>query len=1327
MVVCTAVHADDWHFRAPPTDFRIREIPQGLSEFERLSLDVQLKGGAPSFPLLLSLFLETRDGVWIESRQDLTLDGSPQRFNLSLESGSLDWRITKGDRLFGRDLLRSVKRWGIRVYSPELWEGTLSVGSLKTFPVRSVELNPVFELRDADRVLKAGLLNTISVGIEPMLPDPFDPASVPEIWVKDPDDNVSFLKAAWVQEYRRRRFPGRMTAESLPWREPVYRSLWKPGKAGTYTVGLKWGKQEMSLGSVTVEPATELPVSAEQQMLNPDFLGTSGSSRVWRWDPEQQEWLPEQVAEVWTPGLDWTSAWTMYAGLGEFSQARSAEFEDQLKASSRKAPLQLVSEHILDDRTRFNWKDHPWNAQNGGDLLRPMDLWTRRDWKDLILRRAVYLWSRYGAYPQVTGLYLDVERASQFHVYWLEELRKELEQVLPGVPIFSPSPGLPTRQDLGTLELNREGWDQPDGMAGAERLITKEGELEVTLLGPSESGFDVSLGAMQHWSNAQVLQLDVEPRFEVNDFPQFQLQARTTPDRLFASPVYSLHNGEINRLYIPLDDPAVWTCIGKPDQPWSPLERMNVRELLVRVYTERDDPGAAFRLHDARLVSHPVIAPAGALTPLSVTDWHEPESGTRMELAEWVFSLSRFFRNPYDPDEIAVDLHVVLPDGTERTHPGFFYQHTRRTLTEEGENWELLPRIDWRVRFRPWMEGTHQWKVVIRAKEGDGTSIEIIRKGDLEVQPNPSVRGFLRQAAKDPRFFEFPNGEFFYPVGHTMRSPTDRRPGIYDQSLMDTLDKKDAMGTETYAVWFRRMEETGGNFARIWISNWWLGLEWNSRHTGYHGRKYFNQTNAARLDRVIELAETHGVYMNVETTNHGTFSSTVDGEWDENPWSHYSVDEGPVRYASEFFTNKEALRWHEHKMRYLIARAGHSPSIALWGVLTESEWSEAYFRSFRGSPGRNRIKPWHPQPFGNKSFRQPFKDWTDRTAIQLRDENAHPVLVSTHFSNPGNGLDFWQLDSLRVLYNNAYSGFFRGYRPSVLKPDPQEVRRTYPSFSGDRDPWDGIVREMLGYESHFRRHAKGEKIILVGEWGGRPTRNLDSHLEAEFHTGSWAAVMTSLAGVSGYWWFNLVEYRDLFSTYRAISAFMEGEDLREKKFVTERWAVLFPRERGRTRRLAVGKSTRNEAFVYVYPPEISHANKSQVARGFNDPEFPISGKGWLAVPKRMRDGLYQLEAWNTFTGKRFLQQEVPIGPTLREVPLPSHRVDVALKLRYVRELTLGELPPLPTPVPPPTPTPMPRPTPTPSPVPTIPESEPSGPPPGRSGPHERAPVAGRGR
>ena len=201
---------------------------------------------------------------------------------------------------------------------------------------------------------------------------------------------------------------------------------------------------------------------------------------------------------------------------------------------------------------------------------------------------------------------------------------------------------------------------------------------------------------------------------------------------------------------------------------------------------------------------------------------------------------------------------------------------------------------------------------------------------------------------------------------------------------------------------------------------WWGALEWNPTQGPYHGLDYYSQENAARLDRVMELAEKNGIYINLETMNHGAISSGIDHDWENNPLNA-DVPGGYLKYATDFLSSERAQKSHRNKLRYTIARWGYSTAIAWWGTVTEAEWTEPYARSLSWfKPDRN-IRA--PKPYHTDKYVVPLYRWISKTGGYIRSNDAHPHLVSTHFSNPQNGIDVWRWPHTEVVHHYAYPTF----------------------------------------------------------------------------------------------------------------------------------------------------------------------------------------------------------------------------------------------------------------------------------------------------------------
>jgi hypothetical protein len=227
---------------------------------EKLSLDVQFVGQVAESPLLLSLFIQTREGDWLEVREDLVLTGEPQRFSLSLAEDSPDWRLANGDRLFGKDLLRRVSRWGLRLFSAKPMEGLIRVGPLMK-DVQTVPFSPSYVPR---ALPESGLVhNRIPLMVEPRnwLSDQFPLHGTPEFEVVMGEETIR-LPSVWVQEVRYRQVPGQVETQPFAWRRPVFRAWWVPRQPGTAKIQLVTGdKDPVVLGRIQTAYSTESPMN----------------------------------------------------------------------------------------------------------------------------------------------------------------------------------------------------------------------------------------------------------------------------------------------------------------------------------------------------------------------------------------------------------------------------------------------------------------------------------------------------------------------------------------------------------------------------------------------------------------------------------------------------------------------------------------------------------------------------------------------------------------------------------------------------------------------------------------------------------------------------------------------------------------------------------------------------------------------------------------------------------------------------------------------------------------------------------------------------------
>lgn len=343
------------------------------------------------------------------------------------------------------------------------------------------------------------------------------------------------------------------------------------------------------------------------------------------------------------------------------------------------------------------------------------------------------------------------------------------------------------------------------------------------------------------------------------------------------------------------------------------------------------------------------------------------------------FNLSRNYDNPYDPKVVDVEGHFTSPDGQQITVPGFIYQAYERQQTKEG-NELLIPvgHSSWKVRFAPRVQGKHTYYVSVRDAMGETRSDVASFMATAPADP----RGQVRVSQKDPRYFEFENGEFFLPTGINMRDGGDQAAA--------------QKGTFEFETYFKRFSEEKLNFVRTWMAAWWGGAEWSDKyHSRYDGVGRYAQYNGWRLDYAFDLAEKNGLFLELTLNSHGQFRrDKFDAEWEYNP---YSVrNGGMVASPAMFFTSPTAKEMVKQRYRYIVSRWGYSQNLMSWDMVNEVDLTEGY------QP--DKVAAWHQE-----------------MAAYLKSIDPYQHLVVTHICLYGSyGNELWQLPEIEYIQSDAY-------------------------------------------------------------------------------------------------------------------------------------------------------------------------------------------------------------------------------------------------------------------------------------------------------------------
>ncbi|MGQ9523445.1 MAG: DUF5060 domain-containing protein [Armatimonadota bacterium] len=368
----------------------------------------------------------------------------------------------------------------------------------------------------------------------------------------------------------------------------------------------------------------------------------------------------------------------------------------------------------------------------------------------------------------------------------------------------------------------------------------------------------------------------------------------------------------------------------------------------------------------------------------------------RWTLFELVIHSEPVQGNPYDPSQNDVMVVFRTPSGRQIVVPAFY----------DGET-------TWRVRFAPTELGFYQYST--RAN-GQTRLVGAGPSGAFRAVPSNSP-GFVRISRRWPTRFAFDSGKPFFPVGHNVAWPSRSQAGYTD-----------------YDSFFPAMGRAGENWARVWMCAWGgLNIEWTPGQLGS-----YNLKAAQYLDRVIRLAEQHGIYVQLVIQHHGQFSTRVNPNWSENPYN--AALGGFLQNPGDFFTYPRAKQLFCQRMRYIIARWGYSTHIMAWELFNEVQFTD--------HRGWDDVSAWHKE-----------------MAAYIRANDPYKHLITT--SSPASSSPVWE--SMDYLQSHSYQA-----EPlAAAEPDvpPPHVRK--PFFVGE---W--------GFSNGSAPRLNPKEFLRQGLWGG---------------------------------------------------------------------------------------------------------------------------------------------------------------------------------------------------------------------------------------------------
>jgi hypothetical protein len=431
------------------------------------------------------------------------------------------------------------------------------------------------------------------------------------------------------------------------------------------------------------------------------------------------------------------------------------------------------------------------------------------------------------------------------------------------------------------------------------------------------------------------------------------------------------------------------------------------------------------------------------------------EQVPRYSILELIVNLSANYYDCFDPDNIELEAIFTSPSGSKINVPGFIYQGFK---AENEGDLELLTRdggLVWKIRFAPTEIG--DYSLIVNAKDKSGRTKSDEKKFACVASES---KGFVKigtpPAKGAPIYFLLDNGETLFLIGHNM-------PTYYPD-------------VEEY---FKKMESTGENYNRFWMYSTALGLEWG-QPVGY-----YRLDEAWKLDKALEAASRHGIYIMLCFDTHQDFREN----WENNP---YNIKlGGPIRKPLDFFKDLSTRKLYKKRLHYMVARWSAYTNILAWEFMNEMEgWD------------------------GAEQSKAVVTKWIIEMSKELRTLDPYKHPISSSLWTTAGWSELWKLPEIDFVQSHFYAN-----KPMDMA---QEVANT-------------CDQKRTDYTDKL--HVFAEYGIMSGS-GTAENDPTGVHL----HNGNWAGLMSGSASVPASWWHEAyIDPLNLYGVYRGIANYLADE------------------------------------------------------------------------------------------------------------------------------------------------------------------------------------------
>lgn len=513
-------------------------------------------------------------------------------------------------------------------------------------------------------------------------------------------------------------------------------------------------------------------------------------------------------------------------------------------------------------------------------------------------------------------------------------------------------------------------------------------------------------------------------------------------------------------------------------------------------------------------------------SPMSITSSSEnSDSISQYEKFEFTFTIDHEFNNPFDPEEVDIQVIFHTPNDKKINIPAFYYQGFTRELRNSSEYFELSAFPVWKVRFTPIITGKYEFDVYLNNIKLNESSFKFsCLKGE--------EKGFVRIDHIN-NVFCLDNGKRFYPIGHNIRSLKS------DKLIGDIILNEGSLLIENV---IQKMSFNGENFLLLDIISSSFGLElsgFSDKDAGWAVK--MDLKNAWVLDKIIDTIFQRDMFISFFFASHGQYSICAEawpeGQWDKNPYNIKNC--GFLEKPNDFFISPDAKKSFKKYLRYVVARYGYSPRIFSWLMFSDMDFTQPY----RDKMGCGWVDPLFHLP--------ELTEWQKEMAEYVRSIDSYNHLISTSFAYLMHGEDIWKIPETDFLLHTTYGSVY-GYN---------------------------MIDIVKKYDEIYSEYDKPYLIAI----NGAHTESNSEKLEAQLHTGIWAQYMNPKGpGCIGFNAWSLVDSKDLYYHFKALAEYNLGE---EEKNLNE-FEPVFPSLNTSDKIRVLGRMNKDRHYLWVFDNDI---------------------------------------------------------------------------------------------------------------------------------------------